>query len=85
MSQDADKGMKSLQQRYKDDHYKEICNAPLSFTVWQYIYLDWPTMATIPAEPQPTEFYNKLMPIKTRPFKGFVEVLQITICQQFQW
>lgn len=38
--QDADEQMKSSQWQYKDEHDRKFPNSPLSFTAWQYIFVD---------------------------------------------
>lgn len=66
---DAEKQMKSLQRRYKDDHDQEVLNAPLSFTARKTNYLDRPSMTTSVAERLMTKSCNKLMPPKKKPCK----------------
>lgn len=67
--------MKSLQQRYKDDHSQRLHNGPLPPTAGQDIYLNWPPMTISAAECLATELYNKLMLTN----KGSIEVIFVSL------
>lgn len=64
----ADKQIKSTQQCYINNHDQKVCNAPFSFTVGQYVYLNHAPMTRNAAEHLPTELYNSLTPPKTGQF-----------------
>lgn len=61
--------MKTLQGRYKDDHYWEVSNAPLAFTTEKYVYIDLPPLTSSASERVATEPYHKQNPPNIGPFR----------------
>lgn len=78
MCQDAEKRMKSLLRRYKDDPDRKIGIVAQAFAARKYIYIHRPAMSTSSTERLVTESYSNLMPQKTELFK-IIEVLPTTI------
>lgn len=61
MGQAADKGILSLQKRYKDEHDGKVRNAQLSFTAGQFGYLERPSMIISVSKRLVTQSFNKIV------------------------
>lgn len=69
MRQDAVKGMKLAQRRYKDNHDRNVGNSPPSLNSETYVYIYGLPLTTSSAERLATESYKNLMPPKLVPFR----------------
>lgn len=76
--------MRSLQRRNKDHHDRKFCNALMSLSAGQYIYVDRPPMALSAAVRLATDFYNKFMPREPGTFE-VIEVSPTTIAINEDW